>query len=84
MIRLELEIEELVVQGLEPRQVDALVAALRSELAAGLAAEPLRRRLVEGGNVELASPAPIHHKGLAEPAELGRAAARSVTRELSR
>jgi hypothetical protein len=85
MIPVELEIDELVLHGLDPARAEAFVAALRAELAAGLLPEPVRAALLARGDVELPGPSrPIVLSGPTEPIALGRSAGRAVTEEVIR
>jgi hypothetical protein len=85
MTTIELEIDSLVLDGLDHAQALAFVAALRHELAAGLVSTQVHSALVARGDAErLGTASPIIHSGPLEPLGLGRATARALTTEVIR
>jgi hypothetical protein len=85
MTSLELEIDALVLHGLDAAQAQSFIAALRAELAAGLMPEVVRAALFERGDVELPGPSsPLVLSTSPDPSVFGRATGRAVTQELVR
>lgn len=85
MIPIELEIDELVVRGIDAQQAEPFVAALRAELAAALLPEAVRASLHSRGDVSSPGPSDSVVLPAAESATaLGRSAGRLVAQEVIR